>query len=68
MMSQPVCGGHEGLGPVLHPLERETETLRQGSRDVVFAVDIDLAAEAATNFRGYGPHLVFAKAQHLRDV
>ena len=63
----PVGRRDEGLGAVLDPLDRNAEPLRDGGGDVLLAVDVDLRAEAAADFRRDGADLVLAQAVHRRD-
>ena len=55
--------GDERFGPILDPLDRNAQPLRDGGRDVLLGVDVDLRAEAAADFRGDRADLILAEAR-----
>ena len=59
--------GHERFRAVLHPLHRDAEALGDRGRDVLFAVDVDLGAEAAAHLGRDGADLILAEAGHRGD-
>ena len=62
-----VRGRHKRLGAILDPLDRYPELLGHGGRHVLFGVDVDLGAEAATDFRSDRADLILAHAEHRGD-
>ena len=57
----------ERLRAIFRPLHRDAEALGDRRRDVLFAVDVDLRAEAAADFGRDGADLILAEAGHRRD-
>ena len=60
-------GGQERLGAFLDPLHGLPELPGNGGQHVVFAVDLELGAEAAAHLGRNHPHLVLAKAQRRTE-
>ena len=63
----PVRGGQERFGAFLDPLHRLPELPGNGGQYVVFAVDLDLGAEATAHLGCNHPQLVLAKAQRRTE-
>ena len=63
-----MMGRGQVLRPLFHPLDRLARKLRCGGGEVLLRIDVDLAAETASNVGGDHPNVAFGNARCKREA